>query len=82
MSESVPFGKLNRRETPQAEERNFEKDRPMYERLNDHVLDDLLTRWDAITAHQRIEQGIIEDVRQKSLIEQQLREHFEKIKKK
>lgn len=58
---------------------DFERDRPMFERLRrtNSTIDDLLTRLDAISAHQGIGQGVLADDKEKNELKRQVREAYE-----
>jgi hypothetical protein len=80
MLERKEFGKRGQVETaPQKDEpRNFDRERPMYERLRhtDERIDALLTRHDEIHAFQMSGQGTSEDAKVMEKIEKDIATRF------
>lgn len=81
MPERKEFGMRGRKPeaAPAEVVRNFSKDRPMYERLDDPEINDLLLRYDEITRQQESGNGVPDDAQAKEDIERGIRRRFEEI---
>lgn len=76
------FGKRGRIEarTPERKiEEPFERLRPMYERLNNPDMQELLERYDTITEFQKAGHGTAEDVQDKLRLEELMAERYAQL---